>query len=570
MGLFCGLLGGGTTPEERNTQDSSANDLSYIGQAAFNALRYKHGWHHKAQWNVTSGSVVGSLQQTPKSDIFSTSTDPEGVHDEWFPEAMKNVMVKTTTWCDLMSLSPPDGIFLTKMKEALLVICETAESSDKPIIVRMMFGNIVGIPVNCDKIRKKLTKELPTDANIQLWVGAWRKGASWNHAKIIAVDGRYLHTGGHNMWDPHYLKENPVHDLSIEMEGRVTHDGHLFANQQWNFIEKKQSGFVGQLAEKIPDSMPVIWQNRVIVSEWPKKVTPEFPPCYECDFAPRYEKPENSVPIIALGRLGAMTMKHRPSDDAFVAMIDASQKVIRMSLQDLGPVCIPKTKLALPGLKWPKYYLNALARAIYKRKVDVEIIVSNPNSIPGHLSMTEANYGNGWTCVDVAAEIIKRIKKQYPFADDAVLRESVVTNLRVCYIRHDGESTYEDGTNIGNHSKFFMIDDKAAYIGSQNLYMADLAEWGVLVDNENETQKMIEEYWNPMWKASYTGNDIDVQEVMDGLDIDRDGERVNAFSTDYSTITASGDFGTSQKLMLQYNESELETTPTEGEDTTLL
>ena len=131
---------------------------------------------------------------------------------------------------------------MTKIKEALTVICENAASrpADQPIIVRMMFGNIVGIPVNCDKIRKKLTKHLPHDANIQLWVGAWRRGTSWNHAKIIAVDGRYLHTGGHNMWDYHYLKNDPVHDLSIEMEGRVAHDGHL-VRDMWFFLRFKES-----------------------------------------------------------------------------------------------------------------------------------------------------------------------------------------------------------------------------------------------------------------------------------------------------------------------------------------
>lgn len=67
------------------------------------------------------------------------------------------------------------------------------------IIVRMMFGNIVGMPTNCSGVLDELTKDLPGDANIRLWVGAWRKGVSWNHAKIIAVDGKYLHTGGHNM-----------------------------------------------------------------------------------------------------------------------------------------------------------------------------------------------------------------------------------------------------------------------------------------------------------------------------------------------------------------------------------
>jgi len=30
---------------------------------------------------------------------------------------------------------------------------------------------------------------------------------------------------------------------------------------------------------------------------------------------------------------------------------------------------------------------------------------------------------------------------------------------------------------MGNHSKHFIVDDIATYIGSQNLYVCDLAEW---------------------------------------------------------------------------------------------
>lgn len=76
------------------------------------------------------------------------------------------------------------------------------------------------------------------------------------------------------------------------------------------------------------------------------------------------------------------------------------------------------------------------------------------------------------------------------------------------------------------HSKFFIVDDVCSYTGSQNLYVCDLAEWGVLVDDQEQTQKMMEEYWNPMWNASYTGEDVDIQAVMDGLDINRDGEEL--------------------------------------------
>ena len=87
---------------------------------------------------------------------------------------------------------------------------------------------------------KKITKDLPEDTNIRLWwVGAWRKKTLWNHSNSIAIDGKYLHIGGHNMLDQHCLRGNPVHDVSLEMEGRITKDGHLYASDQWAFIKRK-------------------------------------------------------------------------------------------------------------------------------------------------------------------------------------------------------------------------------------------------------------------------------------------------------------------------------------------
>ena len=70
----------------------------------------------------------------------------------------------------------------------------------------------------------------------------------------------------------------------------------------------------------------------------------------------------------------------------------------------------------------------------------------------------------------------------------------------------------------------FIVDDVCCYVGSQNLYVCDLAEWGVVIDDKESTKKIKEEYWDPLWKYSYTGEDVDVQAVMDGLDIDRDGK----------------------------------------------
>jgi hypothetical protein len=170
------------------------------------------------------------------------AVDPDDGHDDWLPEKVYEMINRTEEWCDVLSLAPPDGLFLDAFKKALKEIC-SRETVLSRITIRIMFGNIVGMPVNCNKLIEELTKDLPEDApeKIKLWVGSWRKGTSWNHAKIIAVDGKYLWTGGHNFWDYHYLKNNPVNDLSLEMAGGVAKDGHRYANAQWGYIVKKQS-----------------------------------------------------------------------------------------------------------------------------------------------------------------------------------------------------------------------------------------------------------------------------------------------------------------------------------------
>jgi hypothetical protein len=49
-------------------------------------------------------------------------------------------------------------------------------SKNKKIIVIMMFGNIVGMPVNCNKLIKTLTTYIPSETtHLRVWVGAWRR-----------------------------------------------------------------------------------------------------------------------------------------------------------------------------------------------------------------------------------------------------------------------------------------------------------------------------------------------------------------------------------------------------------
>ena len=524
--------------------DKDATSLSHVGNAVHDVLRKHHNRHHHTMWNVTRGTVIGEVQQTP-SVCWDNKDDPGEGHSDWFVAKMEEMIGKTERWCDVTSLGPPDGKFMGAFQRGLKTLADKSAGKEKPVVVRMMFGNIAGMPVNCTAVIKALTSELDATAcNLHLWVGAWRKGLSWNHSKMIAVDGVHLHTGGHNLWDAHYLSNNPVHDLSIQFEGPVTRDGHRFANQQWGFVESKQKTCTGSIVDMMPDYLPVLKRTRVTVSEWPEGVATVFPPMFtkeavtgavvpsgSSDDAPAERSTESDVPLISIGRQGSMIYKSRPADDAILAMINSSKTIIRMTLQDIGPVCVPGTKKSLPGLKWPKTYLAALGKAIYERGVDVEMVLSNPNSIPGGLKGTEANYGNGWDCVDVAAEIIKTIQKSHANVDDEKLRAMITENLRICFLRHDSERNYADGKSIGLHSKHFIVDDTCCYIGSQNLYMCDLAEWGVVIDSEPEVTKIKQDYFDKVWKNSFTGEDVDVQAVMDGLKINRDGEKKKMFGS---------------------------------------
>lgn len=189
---------------------------------------------------------------------------------------------------------------------------------------------------------------------------------------------------------------------------------------------------------------------------------------------------------------------------------------------------------------WPKEYLKALALGIYDRDLDVEVVLSNANSVPGKLSPATANYGNGWSTIDVGCEIIRAIKEHVEDIEEERLLEMVRKNLRITMLRTSAENAWEDGEFKGNHAKFFIIDDRAFYIGSQNLYIANLAEWGLLIDDEEETAKVLDQYWKPMWEHSYNQEEWEQsrEEVLPGLNVDRSGGNEADASDEYRQLAA--------------------------------
>jgi hypothetical protein len=120
------------------------------------------------------------------------------------------------------------------------------------------------------------------------------------------------------------------------------------------------------------------------------------------------------------------------------------------------------------------------------RGVDVYIVVSNPTCRAGGLSPLQAQYANGWTVAQVAQKIrdymIANPVANQPSGD--ALRALSCQKLHVTSIRSSPSGTWPGGVTAANHAKLVFVDDQAFYIGSQNEYVADLTEFGYLVDDK--------------------------------------------------------------------------------------
>eukprot|EP00928_Gymnodinium_smaydae_P071975 TRINITY_DN55430_c0_g1_i1.p1 TRINITY_DN55430_c0_g1~~TRINITY_DN55430_c0_g1_i1.p1 ORF type:complete len:554 (+),score=92.80 TRINITY_DN55430_c0_g1_i1:69-1730(+) len=481
--------------------------FSHVGKAALQTLFLKHLFQNGKAWSATSGQITGEILQTPPSRYWGCA-EPAPGHSDGFPQKFYDTIIKAQHWVDISSLSPPNGKFEEAMRNAITKVA----LSGRAVTFRIFFGNVIGSSVKVKAVMDSLLRDVPADSKIKVWVGSYRKEFSWNHSKIVAVDGVYLLQGGHNMWEADYLMKNPVHDISMTLEGDCAVAAHRYCNTTWKWMIKEKKGFEC-------GCIPISW---LTFCRFSVDVNLAHYPAAEQAFPPMYKEPkmllrsyvaENSnlsenrtlaaqldsgVPMIAIGRHGAIGKS--PSDDAITALLYSAKQSLYLSQQDLGPLTLPSSidfgdVSPMPGGKWPEAYLKAVVDCL-DRGVQVNIVLSNPNGGP------KGGYGYGWTTEDVGAEIMRVYKKQTG-KDESAIQQVFDHHLAITYIRCKvGCHSYPDGCMIGNHAKMFIVDEVAFYMGSQNLYLCNLAEWGLVVDDKDSTEKLLAEYWRPLWNQS--------------------------------------------------------------------
>eukprot|EP00928_Gymnodinium_smaydae_P061367 TRINITY_DN4545_c0_g2_i2.p1 TRINITY_DN4545_c0_g2~~TRINITY_DN4545_c0_g2_i2.p1 ORF type:complete len:582 (-),score=53.06 TRINITY_DN4545_c0_g2_i2:71-1816(-) len=429
--------------------------------------------------------------------VEATSTSPlveprrlcAGHSDELYDQ-MFRTMTLAGRFLDVATLSAMTGRFLAAFRNAITYL----HNANAPTTIRIIMAPLGS---SAEEVLRELTRDIGEATRLKVHVGFWRRGGWWNHAKIIAADGRDLFQGGHNLWDDHYLRASPIHDVSMVASGSVAIDAHNFLDSMWSKLCRDRMS--KRLHHRIKRLLR--WDFADIAS-FPK-AQPTCPDPFETSEYATEEAKQIGVPTISVARKGGFNVwrgfKGGAADDALYTMFASARKSILCSLQDVGAMTGPNPKISL--FMWP-LILGAFAKAM-QNGAHVYLILSNPNAIP---DKTTDKYGYGWSLESVRIAFQGALERYS--ANDA--SERLCTQLHLATLRYDLQPTWPveaNATNsthnvFGNHAKMYVVDDQLFYLGSQNLYSADLAEYGLIIDDREATKQVKRYYWDPLWRSS--------------------------------------------------------------------
>lgn len=418
-------------------------------------------------WILQTPNVWGM----PASEVKKNA----GIHvlDEMV-EAIENAekFVDITTLSD----GPPiagSNIMTGEFTTRIIAAIKGLAIKNKSVTIRILGGTPPYVIYGSAKVlMEKIVAEIGNikTGNLRIYVAAQKlNDASWNHAKIIAVDGKRTITGGQNLWGDAYLGETPVHDLNIQLEGSAAASVHYFADRLWERVcNSVNPVYVGR---------PYFWETGA------QKITRS---CLPRAYFPA-QPGTGDTWVLTAGRIQKINEKD-PGDVAMLKALDMAKSSIFLSQQTLNP----------PPIGYWKNAVNALGDAL-ARGVKIYYVQSN------HLT---TNYAG--VSLETIGRRLKLATKQSKYntrKKNKELNELLCKNLNLAELRFNNTDDVWPNAKrksrfFGNHAKFFMIDNGLFYIGSRNLYAGSLQELGVFLSDETSAKEIQSHYWSPLWNYS--------------------------------------------------------------------
>ncbi|WGL60712.1 phospholipase D-like domain-containing protein [Pigmentibacter sp. JX0631] len=430
-----------------------------------------NNWSH----NINDFSI--NLWRTPISKEYPTKQFVDYV--EYSVARTENVVHISTLWFT------PGNSMEEALKRAISYLNQKSFEQQKFIRIRIMFSMYKASPLPTKNATEKVIEYLLPEGispYLDLSVINYRNPVAFNHSKIIAIDRDQLFTGGANFPDRDYDDlEDPVNDLTIELNlPYVAELGRVYLSKI-------------ALESKLGDEFSL---NSIACTNTEKS---------ECTVSNRWYEPTDpnlnifNIPVILqnynkeyiLGAGKMMSAKDYNdaefSTNALLSMMDNAQYEINISQQSIRNITPNSTEIQ-----------NSTCAVIGKalsRGVKVNILLSSFSGQGPLLGYTESSFSDKATIKC----IIKNTIDTYSIDPTGALERLSI--LRIA--RWFNFNGYKYGS-ARNHVKLIMADNKMAYIGSENLYYNNHAEFGIFIHSDLLVSKVRKEYWDPSYARAYS------------------------------------------------------------------
>ncbi|GAA0355778.1 phospholipase D-like domain-containing protein [Streptomyces blastmyceticus] len=474
-------------------------------------------------WERTSGNKLDASAADPADWLLQT---PGCWGDDKCAErpGTKRLLAKMTEniskakrTVDISTLAPfPNGAF----QDAIVAGLKSAAESGNKLKVRILVGAapVYHLNVVPSKYRDELNSKLGKAAgDITLNVASMttsKTAFSWNHSKLLVVDGQSAITGGINGWKDDYVDTaHPVSDVDLALTGPAAGSAGRYLDQLWSWTCQNKSNVasVWFASSNGADCMPTLQK----------------------DANPKTVPATGDVPVIAVGGLGVgikdkdasssfrpdlpsasdtkcvvglhdNTNADRdydtanPEESALRALVGSAKKHVEISQQDLNATCPP-----LPRYDVRLY--DAIA-AKMAAGVKVRIVVSDP-----------ANRGavgsGGYSQIKSLSEISDLLRNRLALITGGQqgAKAAMCSNLQLATARSSDSAKWADGKPYAQHHKLVSVDDSAFYIGSKNLYPSWLQDFGYIVESPEAAKQLDAKLLAPQWQYSKASATFDYE-----------------------------------------------------------
>ncbi|MER7769219.1 phospholipase D-like domain-containing protein [Kitasatospora sp. NPDC096140] len=476
-------------------------------------------------WQRTEGNRLdapaddpgGWLLQTPGCWGDPSCTERTGTRQ--LLDKMRENISRATRTVDISTLAPfPDGAF----QDAIAAGLKASVAAGNAPHVRVLAGaaplyNITALP---SKYRDDLVARLGDAAGrVTIEVAAMttaKTAFSWNHSKLLVVDGQSVITGGINNWKGDYLDTaHPVTDVDLALNGPAAASAGAYLDTLWDWTCRNTGVFsaawfastngasctpdlekrVNPPAGRVPATggLSALAVGGLGVGIRDKDSASAFRP--------------DAVPGVDGVKCGPIGLSDRtnadrdyetvnPEEPALRALIASAGSRIDISQQDVTGTCPPL----------PRYdaRLFDLLAAKMADGVKVRIVVSDPanRGVVG-----SGGYSQIKSLNEISDTLAARLTAR--LGDPAKAKSAMCSNLQLAPFRAAPSSAWADGHPYALHHKLVSVDGSAFFIGSKNLYPAWLQDFGYVVEDRAAAAQLDQRLLAPQWQYSQAAATVD-------------------------------------------------------------